>query len=82
MSKRDKLIERFKGKPKDFTWQEMIRLLSYFDFEEIHGSGSRRRFINKERQKIIFLHEPHPSKIILSCYMNDVYDTLKEEAFI
>ena len=33
MSKKDKLIERLLKKPKDFTFDEMTSLLSYFDYD-------------------------------------------------
>lgn len=33
MSKKDKLIERLLRKPKDFTFDEMESLLSYFGYE-------------------------------------------------
>jgi len=35
MSKKDKLIERFKKLPKDFHYDEMVRLLGYYDYKEI-----------------------------------------------
>ncbi len=33
MSKKDKLIDRLLKKPKDFTFDEMESLLSYFGYE-------------------------------------------------
>jgi len=66
LSKIDKLIDRLKSRPKDFTWNELKKVLAHFGYEEIRqkgkSSGSRRKFINKEK-KIISLHEPHPRKI-------------------
>jgi len=38
MSKIEKLIARFKTKPKDFAWDEMTKILNHFGYEEIHGS--------------------------------------------
>ena len=32
MSTKEKLIERFKRQPKDFTWDELVRLFGIFDF--------------------------------------------------
>jgi len=34
MSKNDKIIERFKSLPKDFTFEEMEKLLSLFGYEK------------------------------------------------
>ncbi len=67
MTKTEKLIERLRQRPKDFTWNELKKVLSYYGYEERSGKGSRRKFINREGQ-IISLHEPHP-KPILKKYM-------------
>ena len=67
MSKTEKLVEKLKTKPKDFTWAELQKVLTHFGYEEKSGKGSRRKFINKEGN-IISLHEPHPKKI-LKAYM-------------
>ena len=32
MGTKDKLIERFKSQPKDFTWQELVRLFGIFGY--------------------------------------------------
>ena len=81
MSTIEKLIARFKTKPRDFSWDELTRLLNYFGYEEITGSGSRRKFIQDDRQPII-LHEPHPKRILKMYQIKLVYETLKEEKFI
>ena len=36
MSKKDKLIDKLLKKPKDFTFDEMVSLLSYFGYELKH----------------------------------------------
>jgi hypothetical protein len=33
MARRDKLLERFRQQPADFTWDELVRLLRSFDYE-------------------------------------------------
>lgn len=66
MSKIEKLIEKLKSKPKDFTWDEMMKILKHFGFEQISKgktSGSRRKFVN-EKNQIICLHEPHPQNVL------------------
>ncbi len=78
MSKVEKLIARFKTKPKDFTWDEMTRMLNHFGYEEIHGSGSRRKFIHGNYQ-LIALHQPHPRNILKMYQMELVFTVLKEE---
>ncbi|MFK7050416.1 hypothetical protein [Flavobacterium columnare] len=49
MSKIEKLIERLKSKPKDFTWEEMLKVLKYYEYEELSKGktgGARRKFVN------------------------------------
>jgi len=44
MSKKEKLIARFLGMPSDFHYDEMVKLLGHFGFEEVKKgktSGSR-----------------------------------------
>ncbi len=35
MSKKEKLIARFLRMPADFHYDELVKLLGYFDFEEV-----------------------------------------------
>lgn len=35
MSKKEKLIARFLTMPSDFHYDEVVKLLGYFDFEEV-----------------------------------------------
>ena len=37
MSKKEKLIARLKEKPKDFTFEEVIQLMGYFDYRLASG---------------------------------------------
>jgi hypothetical protein len=64
MSTREKLIERFKTQPKDFTFDEVKTLLNGFGFEmsgKGKTSGSRVRFQNRKLKLIIDMHKPHTS---------------------
>ena len=81
MSKIDKLINRLKQKPKDFTYDEAKKLLENFGFyEENKGktSGSRVSFINDKLNEKIELHKPHPSNILKSYQINIIIKDLKE----
>lgn len=67
--------------PKDFTWDELLVVLSSFGFEPIKKGktgGSRRKFKNSEN-KLILLHEPHPGNIIKPYALKQVVDFLKKE---
>ena len=47
MGKKDKLIERLKAKPKDFTFDEAETLLNFFDYiRSDKGKTSRRRGVD------------------------------------
>jgi len=79
MSRIDKLIERLLSRPKDFTWDEMMKILKHYGYEEIprgKTGGSRRKFVN-EYHEIISLHEPHPQKILKSYQINILIEHLK-----
>ena len=76
MSKVEKLIEKLKSKPKDFTWAELQKVLSHFGYEEKAGKGSRRKFISTDG-KVISLHEPHPKKILKSYRIEQIVEHLE-----
>lgn len=79
MSKIDKLIKKLKSNPRDFTWDELKKVLAHFGFAEIKKKGktggSRRKFIN-DKQDIISLHEPHPEKIIKAYVIKQIIEHL------
>ncbi len=82
MSKHDKLVERFKQKPKDFTWKELLGLLGIFGYDLIKNKGSRRKFMNKKTKHLISLHEPHPKKIIKKYQIDLICESLEKEGLI
>lgn len=78
MSKKEKLIARFLSIPSDFHYDEMVKLLGYFGFEEVKKgktSGSRVKFENAEGIPIM-LHKPHPSGIMKKYQMRQVKEIL------
>ena len=80
MSKEKKLLQRFLSGPKDFTYNELRKMLFSFGYEESRKgktSGSRVAFINKETKHIIRLHKPHPGNE-LKMYQIDL---IKEELY-
>ncbi len=63
MSKEEKLIKRLLSKPKDFSYNELRRLLAFLGYIENQGgktSGSRVSFYNSKTNHIIRFHKPHP----------------------
>ena len=85
MSSKEKVIERFKKKPKDFTYEETISLLSYYGYE-VHNkgatSGSRVRFKNEETGIYIDIRRPHPGSIMKEWMVKAIYQHLKSNNLI
>jgi hypothetical protein len=85
MSTKEKLIKRFLRLPKDFTYQELRRLLDNYGYiEETKGktSGSRVMFYNKDREHAIMIHKPHPGNIIKAYVLKYILQELKALGFI
>jgi hypothetical protein len=84
MSQTQKLIKRFLSNPTDLTWEELVKLLSYFGYKELKKGktgGSRRKFADSTND-VISLHKPHPSNIVKHYVINDVVQKLKEKGKI
>ena len=80
MSKKEKLIQRLKSKPKDFTYEELKTLLNYLEFYEYNKgktSGSAVKFIDID-DRTIELHKPHPSNVIKSYKIKEIIKQLEE----
>ena len=84
MTRKEKLIQRLKNKPKDFTWNELTLLLTGLGFSEVKTGktgGSRRRFIHP-RNIAITLHKPHPGNILKRYQIEQIIETLSGEKLI
>ena len=79
MSKKDKIVERFLKMPKDFHYDELVRLLRYFNFEQVKKgktSGSRVKFENADGVPIT-LHKLHPNGILKQYQLKQIKELLK-----
>ena len=79
MSKDEKLIKRFLARPKDFTYDELRKMLNSFGYEEDQQgktSGSRIEFLNKDKGLSYGAHKPHPDSPIKSYVMKQVLEFL------
>ncbi len=79
MSKIEKIVERLLSSPTDFTWDELVKVLSHFGYKELKPGktgGSRRKFANAEKH-IISLHKPHPGNLLKPYQVKDVIATLR-----
>jgi hypothetical protein len=80
MSRKEKLIARFKTRPRDFTWDELVRLLHYLGYGEITAgktSGSRYRFMDESSHKLKF-HRPHSDSAVKMYVIDDLIEKLKQ----
>jgi len=85
MSKDQKIIVRLLSKPKDFTYNELCRVLNSLGYEESQSgktSGSRVAFIDKSTNHIIRLHKPHPSNEVKQYQIELVIEELKSRGLI
>ena len=85
MSRNNKLVKKLSSRPKDFSWQDLTKLLYSLGFTELQNKktgGSRRKFFNKEKSLIINLHKPHPSPYLKEYAVKQVQIKLIEEGLI
>lgn len=84
MTRKDKLTARFRQRPRDFTWDELVRPLAMLGYSETAAGktgGSRRRFIQATGSAII-LHRPHPGNVVKMYVMDEVRRILEEEKLL
>ena len=83
MSKKDKLIDRLLKKPKDFAYDEMESLLSYYGYElKQGGTGLGVKFIKDGSNEVINFHKPHPSRILKRYVLEQVIEKLRKEGLL
>jgi len=83
MSTKEKLIERFKKQPKDFTWEELVSMFKAFDFVQNNkGKTSGSRVLFEKGEDTYGVHKPHPTNTIKSYIMKQVLDFFKEKGYI
>lgn len=79
MSKIDRLLDKFYQVPKDFTWDELVKVLGYFGYFELSRKGkmggSRRKFVNQAKA-VISLHKPHPGNIVKQYVIRKILENL------
>ncbi len=84
MGRKEKLIQRLKSKPKDFTFDDAEALLNYLDYIRSNKgktSGSRVIFSNENHGDIL-LHKPHPQKELKAYQIKQLLGILKQEGLI
>lgn len=83
MSKKDKLIDKLMKKPKDFTFDEMVSLLSYLGYElKQGGTGSGVKFIKNGSSEVINFHKPHPNGALKRYVLDQVIEKLRKDRLL
>ena len=83
MTKIDKLIARLLTLPRDFTFDEVCKVLSYLGFTMSNKgktSGSRVEFV-KDTDTIL-IHNPHPSGQMKHYMVKQLVETLQEKNYL
>lgn len=84
MGQKEKLINKLKSKPKDFTFDEAETLLKYLSYKRSNKgrtSGSRVIFTSEGHPPIL-LHKPHPRKELLSYQVKQLVEILEGEGLL
>lgn len=84
MGRKEKLIQRLKSKPKDFTFDDAESLLNCLDYicsNKGKTSGSRVIFSNENHGDIL-LHKPHPQKELKAYQIKQLLEILEQEGLI
>jgi predicted RNA binding protein YcfA (HicA-like mRNA interferase family) len=78
MTRKEKLLQRFAGKPRNFTWDEFTALMENLGYEALKGRGSARRFFKPSTGHKIFIHEPHPGHTLKAYQITEVLRALQD----
>ncbi|GAB1481887.1 hypothetical protein MASR2M78_07020 [Treponema sp.] len=79
MSKKEKSIQRLLSKPKDFSYEELKKLLGYLGYSELSSgktSGSRVAFFSETSAHMIRLHKPHPTNVLKRYQLDQLIEEL------
>lgn len=85
MSKEEKMKERLKACPSDYTYTEARALasrLGYVEKNKGSTSGSRVLFYREKDNKKIMLHKPHPGDIMKVYAVKQLLNEFKENGDI
>ena len=78
MSKSEKQLQRLLTIPKDFSWDELVFVMTHFNFEMKKTSGSGRKFVHKTQKTSFAIHAPHPSNIMKPYALRGAINALKQ----
>lgn len=78
MSKKEKLLVKLcaSPSPKDFPWDDLIRLMNYYGFKNTCGGGSHYMFEHTSGFRF-GMSKTHPSGILKSYQVRDAKNALR-----
>lgn len=79
MSKRQKAIDRLLAKPSDYSWDELALLMDALGYELKTTGGSGRKFIHGGTKATLFMHQPHPTKVLKAYQVREAIRFLRQE---
>jgi predicted RNA binding protein YcfA (HicA-like mRNA interferase family) len=82
VSKREKALARLKSRPKDFTWGELVALMTACGYELKRTGGSGRKFVHIATGSVMYMHQPHPSNVLKAYQVREVIVELTEKGFL
>ena len=85
MSQLEKILNMFLSKPRDFTFNEMIKLLRGLGYREIKSgksAGSRVAFFHDGIRHIIRIHKPHPKNVMKRYQLDFIEEELKKKEIL
>lgn len=85
MGKKEKIIQKLKSNPRDFTFEEaqtLLEMLGYTRSDKGRTSGSRVIFTSPDHATKIMLHRPHPRKELLTYQVQQLVEQLEQEGLI
>lgn len=82
MSKRQKAIDRLLSRPSEYEWGELALLMDGFGYELKITGGSGRKFIHRETHATLFMHQPHPAKVLKAYQVREAIRFLRQEGHI
>ena len=83
MSKKEKLIDRLKSKPRDFTFDEVEALLLSLGFVKSNkGKTSGSRVLFELDGLPCDIHRPHPQKELPMYQISKILKLLEKEGLI
>lgn len=79
MTKTEKAIERLLARPRDFRWSELKSVMETFGYKLKTSGSSGRKFIHPDTKATLFMHEPHPSKVLKDYQVRAAIHFLRQE---